>query len=406
MKRRVIIVGAGASGLVAAIAAASEGASVTVLEAMNKPGTKLLRTGSGKCNYTHTGPVGASYRGRQPSFANEVLANFSAEDTIAFFKNIGIYPLEKEHWVYPHSEQATSVLACLTSQLHRLHVKLKTREIVTDIIRHTSGGALFTVRTKTWQYEGDAVIVSTGSCASVGETFPGLSLLQPFSLDIAPFHPALTYLLVPDHKKTAAWAGVRARAQASLCRESGKKSKLLWQENGQIQFTSRGISGIPVFDMSSLAYKELSRGEKLCVLLDFFPEAEERELVSFLENVQLHATKKNIKELLTGLIPEKLIPCLCDSKMEKISDLAHAVKRCAVPVTGTGPLEASQCAGGGVAANAVDPGTLMVKEVPGLFVTGEMIDIDGICGGWNLQFAWATGFLAGKASAVKSFDAL
>lgn len=398
--QKVIVIGGGASGLIAAISAARKGASVTVLEAMKKPGTKLLRTGNGKCNYTHIGSSSEVYRGEDPSFSQEVLMEFSVDDTISFFRDLGIFPYVREGWVYPHSEQASSVLTALVDELARLRVKIKTQEMAVQVLRDPKRKELpFTVCTKTWQYSADAVIVSTGSPASLSEIFPGPELVSSFSLKGKAFHPALTYLVTSEKKMTHMWAGVRARACAALYREGDKRTRL-WHESGQIQFTPKGISGIPVFNMSSLASDELLRKMKLCVELDLVPDAEEGTLSDFLMAEQMHSQKKNAHDLIRGIIPDKLIPCVVPDAGDDPLKIAHKLKHFEVPVTGTGPLNASQCAGGGISTNEIDPHTLMVRLVPGLFITGELLDIDAVCGGWNLQFAWSTGFLAGRAAAV------
>ncbi len=396
--KQVLVIGGGASGLVAAIACARGGASVTVLEARKKIGTKLLTTGNGRCNYTHTGEIGQAYRGKSAGFAREVLSNFSSDDTIAFFRDLGIYPLNRDNWVYPHSEQAASVLKALSEELSRLGVKIKTNEIVTEIRRDATSPHPFTVRTKTWHYEGDAVIACCGSPASLKESFPNLDLLTPFRLKSRPYHPALTYLTTSDKKAAAQWAGVRARAGAALYTEE-RRCDLIWQETGQIQFTARGISGIPIFNMSSLAGRELAFGHHPFVLMDLFPFGSERELLSFMNEVKSHAPKKTIQDLASGLLPDKLIPLVLPPSVTTTEAAAHAVKNFSVPVTGTGPLSASQVAGGGIDPTSLDPSNMMVRSVPGLYVTGEMLACDAVCGGWNLQLAWSTGYLAGKSAA-------
>ena len=163
----ILVVGGGASGLIAAITAARRGASVTVLERSKKPLMKLLRTGNGRCNLTNTGSDRFVYHGTDPSFAHAVLKNFSVQETIALFLSLGVYTTNHDGWVYPYSEQAESVAKNILLECSRLHIKIKNNETVTRIVRIAPG---FDVSTKTWTYHADKVILATGSSASLSDS--------------------------------------------------------------------------------------------------------------------------------------------------------------------------------------------------------------------------------------------
>lgn len=386
--KQIIVIGGGAAGLMAAIMASRNGAQVTVLEKQKKPGTKILRTGNGRCNFTNTGKSEGKYHGQDPDFARKVISEWTPRDTMTFFEEIGIFPYHNGDWIYPHSEQAHSVLEALLRECERLHVRFKNQEQVVSIRKK---GRFFQVWTRNWHYTADAVIICCGTGASQKKEFQtGAFQLFP-NLRYSPWHPSLCPLLA-DKKESLIWAGTRVHASASLFSEEKK----IHEEYGQIQFTKEGISGIPVMNMASKAWESLRDKKKTEVRLDLVPEMEEETLAGWLE---LHP------DSLGGLLPEKLTQLLKVSAKEKsAAEAAKYLKNFRIPVLGLGSMEQSQVLGGGFLTEQFDPKTLMYNKEPGLFAAGEVLDIDGECGGWNLQFAWASGALAGKyASEETSF---
>ncbi len=377
--KQVLIIGAGAAGLMAAYQAAGAGAAVTVLEAKKKPGTKLLRTGNGRCNFTNLGNPAGRYHGSDPSFAQKALASWSAEDTVACFKDLGVLPYIKDGWVYPHSEQAQTILNALLNQLTRLKVKIKLNEEARSFKRQNGG---FLVNTGGWQYRADALILTCGTGASVREDQQIREDDLLSSLDYVPPRPALCPLLVKD-KRAALWTGVRVHARASLFADG----KALHEEDGQIQFTAKGISGIPIFNMSYRAGQALSLGQKTEVALDLVPQMGEEDLAVFLTD----------HFYLNGIIPEKLALTMKD--LTDPREAARRLKQYRIPISGLAPRDQAQVLTGGLATGQFDRKTMEHREVPGLFAAGELLDIDGECGGWNLQFAWASGAIAGKNAA-------
>ena len=190
------------------------------------------------------------------------------------------------------------------------------------------------------------------------------------------------------------WAGVRAEGKVSLLAE-----ETIFQEaEGEIQLTEYGVSGIPVFQVSGYTVRLLEEGVPVTLLLDFFPDFDREGLRKLLENRSRQCPYKNLKELLIGLFPKKLIEVLTEG-CTQIEEVTAKIKEFPVPITGYKPLEQAQVCSGGVDLEQIDPKTMESKLIPGLYFTGEMTDVDGLCGGYNLQWAWSTGALAGKHAA-------
>lgn len=390
--KSVIVVGGGASGLMAAIQAARCGARVTVLERENKPGRKLLRTGNGRCNLTNTGSTAGVYHGEERAFAAKVLENWTVAETLAFFESIGVHTTSRGGWIYPYSDQAESVLQDLLMTAEECGVRIKTREEVRRV-RKVMGR--FQVETATWTYEADAVILACGTRAGIAgqeDAEEPAGIAARMGHTVIRQLPALVPLNVEDAGRLG-WAGVRVNGSVRII--SGRE--LIEEESGQLQLTEYGISGIPVFIVSSEAVRLLDSHAPVHAELDFFPDGTERELAELLHERHANHLLRPLKKLLVGLFPEKLIPALTAGSPDLIS-LAERAKHFRVRVTGHQGAKAAQVMSGGVSTDEVDPATCMSRLVENLYLTGEMLDIDGACGGWNLQFAWSTGALAGRSA--------
>lgn len=430
-KNRVIIIGGGASGLFAAITAAEHGAEVVVLEKEKKAGRKILKTGNGRCNFTNTGDPSHSYHGTDREFARHVLALFTPQDTIAKFTAMGIYTTNKSGWIYPHSETAESVLTLLLWRLEELHVKVKCNETVTGIDKKND---VFTVFTKSWHYEADKVILACGSVASLTDKqlpYNGYDLIKRAGHTCISPLPALVPLKVKNGNMYK-WGGVRTNASVSLYAED----IFIAKSSGQLQLTDFGISGIPVFAISGQALRLLEGGLKVSVRVDFFPELSDDALCALLRTRRAQHPDRSTANLLTGLLPERLIHAVSTEAEEKsgfhdrtangrhrnsniperetaykgakeqglcgcdeIRILAETIKAFDVVVTGSQGFAYAQSVSGGIPTGEVSADTCESKKMQGLYLTGEILDIDGECGGWNLQFAWSTGYLAGKHAA-------
>ena len=404
----VIVVGAGASGLMAAITAAREGALVTVLEAMEKPARKLLMTGNGRCNLTSLDFSRKDcYRGSDPSFWQKVYAQFDEKQTMAFFEEMGLLLQKRGGGVYPLTDQASSVVDRLLLEVQKLPVKLKCQE---KVVRMERSGDRWQVFTETWHYETDAVILACGSCAVpvTGSDGSGYELAKLAGHTIVRPLPALVPLKCREGfvKKLA---GLRTRADLTMyITDKDGHGKAVYTESGELQWTEYGISGIVVFQLSRYAACALPQGSKVQVQIDCLPSVKEETL---LEMLKKKMPEESIADALTGMIPKKMIAVileLCRIKRassrpdaETLQEVCHTIKQLSVTVTGTRSFEQAQACAGGVSTGEVNPKTMESKICHGLYLTGELLDVDGICGGYNLQWAWSTGYVAGIHSAGK-----
>lgn len=387
-KKQVLITGGGAAGLTASVFAARNGAAVTVLEQNEKPGKKICATGNGKCNLTNLSMPSDAYRGRHPEFVREALAQLSVEDTVRFFEEIGIVTVSRNGYLYPRSGQAQSVTDVLCMEARNLGVKLKTNQKVTSL---SCKQGRWKVTTTDWHYEGDAVILAGGSKASAiaGSDGSCYELAESQGHTLVPVYPALTALKCRG-KNFKAWSGVRTGGEITLLID-GKPFK---KEQGELQLTEYGVSGIPVFQLSRYAVCALREGHRVGLTLDFFPEYTKEELKKLLSGRKEHCPYKTEKELFIGLLPEKLIKVLASDR-----EFPNSLKDFPLEVTDTMSFAQAQVCCGGVDTAEVNPRTMESRLKKGLYFAGELLDIDGICGGYNLQWAWSSGAAAGSHAA-------
>ncbi len=389
---RVIVIGGGAAGLMAAVMAARRGAAVTVLEQNNVFGKKILATGNGKCNLTNVKQDPQEYRSDTKDFPWQVVSAFPLAETLKFFTGLGIYTRNKNGGLYPYSEQASAVRDVLCMEAAHLKVKMKTQERVTCIRKEKEG---FLVDTQTYTYQADRVILAAGGCASSvsGSCKDGFDLAKRLGHTVVEPLPALTGL-----KGVGAyfpkWAGVRFEAQVTLF-ENEKEAA---SQRGEIQFTEYGISGIPVFSISRFAARALNRKSRVMAVLDFMPDFTLEQLSVFLETRMENCGYKTMEESLVGLLPQKLIPLLC-TEIRYVQELAEKLKNYPIIIKDTGPMSQAQVCTGGVSAEEICPDTMESRLVLGLYFAGEVVDVDGNCGGYNLQWAWSSGAIAGISCA-------
>lgn len=389
--KKVIIVGGGAAGLMAGITAAREGASVTILEHNEKPGKKILATGNGRCNLTNINQRQDCYRSFEPEKVWQYLQKYSVADTLKFFSEIGIYTRNKNGWMYPNSEQAQSVLDCLLMEASFRKVKIKTRQNISNIYFDEYG---WNVSTDSWTYQGDAVILACGSPASQveGASDYGLHFADRYGLKTAAFEPALVGLRLAGNYFSS-WAGVRVQASVTLVLQGVP----LKTETGEVQLTDYGVSGIPVFQISRYAVRALKENTETLIFLDFLPGFTEEELCAHLASRIKNCPYKTMEEQLTGLLPAKLIP-LVTTHTDSISKVAKAIKSHVCKVKGASSFAQAQVCSGGILLQNLDE-NLQSTQYPGLYFAGEVLDVDGACGGYNLQWAWSSGAIAGRAAA-------
>lgn len=407
----VVVVGAGASGMMAAITAAKQGASVLLLEHMECAGKKILSTGNGKCNYTNEKQGLSYYRGENPAFVLPVFSQFGVKETLAFFEKLGVYPKEKNGYYYPASEQASSVLKVLLMELRRLSVEIRYEIGIRSIQKEKSG---FCFETKSGFFYGTSCILATGGFAAkkTGSDGSGFLYAKKLGHHLSNPVPALVQLVARDFN-CKDWAGIRIEANLKLYVED----RILCEDTGEIQLTDYGISGIPTFQVSRFAAKALQKGEKVKAMIDFLPKKTEKEVFLLLkQRFYDYGSGKNINEALIGLFPEKLITVFCKKcnaswltekfPAKRITEkelhfLCKQIKQFTLWIEKTKPFDMAQVTAGGILTEELKNDTLESKFIPGLYFAGEIIDIDGMCGGYNLQWAWSSGYVAGYAAASR-----
>jgi len=431
VKYDVIVVGAGASGLMAAILAARQGSSVLVIERKEKAGKKILATGNGKCNFTNLVQTPECYRSDDSAFAMKVLSCFDVKKTLDFFEELGIYPKERGGYLYPNSEQAASVVQVLMMECVRQKVEFHYEESVIDIIKPyftviTEQNSTIEDEKKTnsnrnkpnkykvvsakHTYQGKNLILAAGGCASpqLGSDGSGYQLAKKLGHTIIKPLPALVQLKSPDKfKKTV--SGVRTIAAISVYADQ----KQIAAEEGEILFTDYGISGIPIMQVSRFVAKALDKGALVQLLIDFLPAIRKETVKTLiLKRLKLNPNK-SLEEMMIGLLNHKLSYLFIkeaglDSGKEasfitekEIDALVKQIKSFRMTITDTNSFENAQVCAGGVSTKEIEVTTMESKLVKRLFVTGELLDVDGTCGGYNLQWAWSSGYLAGAAAGNK-----
>lgn len=391
MSKNVIVIGAGPAGMTSAIFAARNGAKVTLLEHMDKPGKKLLITGNGKCNLTNIHFDNNCYNSDNEAFPYKVLASFGMSETMEFFNSIGIYTKEKKGYIYPLSEQASGVLNMFTLEMQKLGIKVKYNQEVTSVIPTTEG---FDVITPSYTYKCDKVIMATGSKAAshTGSDGSGYKMLQELGHNIIKPQPALVALKANNKQFCTNAKGVRVDSSLDLY----INNELVRTSRGELQITEYGISGIMVFEVSRHGIKALAEGKKVEVILDFLPNVSHKDLHNIIEKLLINNV--SIEKSMSGILNENLSKALFSKMKDTNADkIVSLVKNFKLEITGYSDFDKAQVCQGGADTMEFCELSLESKKVQGLYVIGELLDVDGICGGYNIQWAVSTGALAGKS---------
>lgn len=466
MTAEIMIIGAGASGLMAAIAAGREFLNkrsdkkgdpvlpVLVLERMDKPGKKLLATGNGRCNFSNMHMSMDCFHSDTPRLVRQVLEAFGLEKTLGFFEELGIYIKNKDGYLYPLSGQASSVLDVLLMEVECLPVKMVTGCEVQKLKR-LRGGDYEAVDTSGRTYRAKRVIVACGGRAypKLGSNGSGYGLAAEAGLKVIEPVPALTGLYAAQ-KYFKEVAGVRADACISLYTHKNGQPTVIARDRGEVQLTDYGVSGIPAFQVSRSAAKALAKKQKVWLTLDFMPDMTEGELFCFLSERFRRHPERNAAGLLTGMFNQKLCRLLTQQagltpstaasisgggrhesgrkttvtaaapngsgrrstvagaqsgsgrkttaadalNKRALGRLAGIIKALPADIVATGSFDHAQVCAGGVDGRELTP-VLESRKAPGLYFVGELVDVDGICGGYNLQWAWSSGYVAGSHSA-------
>ncbi|MBD8932053.1 MAG: NAD(P)/FAD-dependent oxidoreductase [Ruminococcus sp.] len=403
--RHVAVIGGGAAGMMAAITAAREGVKVTILEHKDRIGKKILSTGNGRCNFTNTYQTPACYRSDNRDFAWNIIQKFNVEKTISFFKELGIYPKDRNGYLYPYSDQAAAILEVLQIEIAKLDICVMTEINVLDI-QPVKRGIRVTTDKKTITV--DSVILACGSKAApvTGSDGSGYQLAKLLGHRIVPVLPALVQLRCAE-KFYKSISGVRVQGTVEIYADDIS----LASDTGEIQLTNYGISGIPVFQVSRYAAKAIYQKQSVTAVLNFMPDMNKDEFLSFLQERITLCPHKTLDEFFTGIFPKKLCELwirlsrlpkemrVSDLSGEQLEKLVLLIQHLRTHITETNAFEQAQICCGGVDTTEINPDTLESNYVPGIYFAGELLDVDGICGGYNLQWAWSSGFVVGKEAA-------
>ncbi len=393
------IIGGGASGMAAALAAAqNRDVQVILLERQARVGRKLQATGNGRCNLTNLHACEGGYHGDDASFAAYAIGKFGPEVTLDWFRSLGLFTVAEDSGrVYPYSDQANSVLDVLRFALEQPNIEVKLGFEV-EKVKKTAAG--FRLESKEETLECDKLIVACGGLAGtkLGGTMSGYKLLRTLGHKCTKLRPALVQLK-SGWNGVSALKGVRANCHATIYRNG----ELHRESTGEIQFTEFGISGPVIFEISRDACQ--GSGNWVC-RLDFLPELDAEILKT--ELLRRKSTKLPVSELLTGILHNRLgrvitqavgisgyVP-VAQLEESEITEVCRAVKNFEITLTEPMGMDSAQVTAGGILTRDFEEKTMESRLVSGLYACGEVLDIDGDCGGYNLQWAWSSGRLAGE----------
>ncbi|KAF5057776.1 NAD(P)/FAD-dependent oxidoreductase [Sedimentibacter saalensis] len=405
---KIAVIGGGAAGLVAAIAAARNGAEVSVYEKMNKVGKKILATGNGRCNYTNMYMSMDRYHSKNITMAERAMDFFDRDKTISFFENLGIYPyIDQSGKVYPNSLQASSVLDVLRYETLRLNVQEITDFEVRELRKSKDKFSIIGMENA---FTADKVILCSGGKASpqLGSDGSGYEIAKSFGHKIIEPFPALVQLKLAG-KYFKRITGIRFDGIV----RSFTESKTIREEEGELLFTDYGISGPPVLQISRKVIEAINRNERVFIAVDMFPNLTKAMLYDILKDRFFHIGYKSMEDALIGFINKKLISVVlseagfeniqkeCGKLSKKeIFKIIDILKEWKFEVTGHNTWQQAQTTAGGIALTDINPNTMESTKVKGLYFAGEVLDVDGDCGGFNLQWAWSSGYTAGHSSSI------
>ena len=388
--KKVIVIGAGASGFVSAIEARKNNNEVIILERNSKCGKKLLLTGNGKCNYTNTNQSLDNYHSNHPELLKKVINDKNINELNNFFTSIGIIPRIKNNLCYPYSNQAISIESSLELEARLLGVKIINDFLVTKITKKNNQFIINNL------YKCDSLIIASGSNAypKTGSDGFGYEIASYFNHNIVKVLPSLCPL---KSKIKYNWDGIRVEAKISI------NDKI---EVGELQLTDYGVSGICIFNLSYYVAKKLEQHEKVSLKIDFLKDIDLTE--NYINDRQKLLKNRNISQLFDGLLNYKLVnvilkKCNIDNKSnwddltkEQKNNLINNLKSFELEIIELVKDRAQICSGG-VSLDELDLSSMQSLKEPNLYFTGELIDVNGNCGGYNLTWAFLSGMIAGRS---------
>jgi len=400
---KIAIIGGGASGLMAALFAARAGASVTIYENNSSVGKKILASGNGRCNIINTTASADDYAGIDPHFVTYALKQLSFGYFEKLCHSVGLLlDIKEDGRCYPLSNEAKSVLIALKSAVTEAGVTIRTDALVTAVSKRENR---FFVETASDKSPFDNVLIATGSEAApqLGASADGYRFAKNFGHEILPTYPSLVQLHL-DSKNHHKMAGVKTTAEVTLFIDGKSKEKI----EGDILFTSYGISGLAILDISQKASHALLNKQRVSISLNLLPRYDRQSLALTIEKLFASVPKHNVHTALCGVIPAKIATYLLEDAAialsstvsalspNEVKKLAHLIGEWKFDVIDTHGFKHAEVSGGGVSTAQVNNKTMESKLIEGLYFAGEVLDIVGRRGGYNFNFAWASGMIAGK----------
>lgn len=397
--KEVVIVGGGASGLTAAITAARNGKDVTLIERNNKCGKKILITGNGRCNFWNTDENLSHFHSSNSNLLKEFITDERKNSILKFFDSLGLAYKTKNGYYYPFSNQAFTIENALLSECKKLNVKIINDITVEKIIKKDC----FIINPDKENIKAKNIIIATGSKAApkTGSDGLGYELAKSLGHNIITPLPSLVQLKA-DEPYFKNWSGIRTDVKVNLLIDH----KYIKSETGEIQLTNYGLSGICIFNLSGKAAKALNQNKNVIISINFIPFASNPK--TFLQNLNKNSYHKTISELLEGILHYKLIDIILKKAHLKrdlllttltdneLNNLIKTLTDFQIKILDTHTLDHAQVCSGGIPLTEINSKTLESLKVKNLYFTGEIIDIDGDCGGYNLGWAWMSGIIAGK----------
>ena len=408
--RKIAIIGAGMSGMIAAIYAAQNHLQVVIFERLDRVGKKLLLTGNGKCNLSNESITTDNYITDSPKVLNSILTSFSREQEEQLFQNLGILTKVKNGCIYPVSNQASTVLDALRIRMKELSIEVKTESMITKITKKDDTYSLCDEFNKI--YSGfSELLIATGGLAGVYQEHQknGYPLLQSLGYKMIPSHPALVQTICSD-KDLKVISGVRSDVVVTLFINGNEQGT----ERGELQITEKGLSGIAVFQLTRRMDELNKHNTKLRV--DFLPALTQECMDSFVKKRYQQMHQRTLEEFMTGMIHKKLIFFFLRKKNWKLDEpvskhtadelqsLLYMMKNYEFEVLDLNGYQNAQISTGGVALEQINPEDMSSKKDKHVYITGEALNVAGECGGYNLHFAMASGYLAGSSIARREWE--
>ncbi|MCI9063317.1 MAG: aminoacetone oxidase family FAD-binding enzyme [Clostridia bacterium] len=407
----IVIIGGGAAGMIAAIFAARNGNKVIILEKNSICGKKILVTGNGRCNYFNEDQDIKHYRSSDIDLVKKVITKSNQDKILEFFRKIGIEPKVKNGYYYPFSNQAVSVQNALITEMRNLSIEVKENYNVQKVEKQNRKFIIYTDQESICC---EKVIIATGSKSApkTGSDGIGYTLCEKLGHATIKPLPALVSLKI-NEKYLKEWNGIRA----DVAIQSYEDNKRIDEEIGEIQLTDYGISGICVMNLSGRIARGLDKGKEEYVKINFLNGLNiktEEDFIIFMNKRSKYMKNRNINEMLEGIINYKLVNVLVKkSKLEKNKkwnrlsnnekrELAKNIVNFEAKIESVNTFEKSQVCSGGIPLREINLDTMESLKSEGLYIVGELLDVDGKCGGYNLTWAWISGMIAGKNIGVEN----